>query len=150
MWFPLAFQVGFNYFQMIIVLKDRDFLFSLEVIGILMVISCIWPFKGATVNIGYCSSYFMNIGNIWNWSLCSLFVWMLVREGCHNWSKLLLIEYWLLYAWMYWPFSFQELRSQGAKEWHHVLALNICNISFRLAFPECGILYECISFSTSL
>ena len=57
MWLPLAFQVGLNYFQMIILLKDRDFLSSLEVIDILMVISCIWPFKGATVNIGYCISY---------------------------------------------------------------------------------------------
>ena len=46
---------------MIILLKDRDFLFSLEVIDILMVILCIWPFEGATVNIGYCGSYFMNI-----------------------------------------------------------------------------------------
>ena len=64
MWLPLAFQVGLNYFQMIIVLKDRDFLFSLEVIGILMVISCIWPFERATVNIGYCSGYLMNIVNI--------------------------------------------------------------------------------------
>ena len=61
MWLPLAFQVGLNYFQMIILLKDRDFLSSLEVIDILMVILCIWPFKGATVNIGYCSGYFMNI-----------------------------------------------------------------------------------------
>ena len=53
MWLPLAFQVGLNYFQMIILLRDRDFLSSLEVIDILMVILCIWPFEGATVNIGY-------------------------------------------------------------------------------------------------
>ena len=33
MWLPLAFHIGLNHFQMIIVLKDRDFLFSLEVIG---------------------------------------------------------------------------------------------------------------------
>ena len=92
MWLPLAFQVGLNYFQMINLLKDRDFLSSLEVIDILMVISCIWPLKGATVNIGYCSGYC----KIFETGLC--LYECLSGKGATNWCKLLLIEYWSLYA----------------------------------------------------
>ena len=92
MWLPLAFQVGLNYFQMIILLKDRYFLSSLEVIDILVVISCIWPFEGATVNVGYCSSYC----KIFETGLCSYEC--LSGKGATNWSKLLLVEYWPSYA----------------------------------------------------
>ena len=95
MWLPLAFQVGLNYFQMIILLKDRDFLSSLEVIDILMVILCIWPFEGATVNIGYCIGYC----KIFETGLLALCLYeCLSGKGATNWSKLLLVEYWPSYA----------------------------------------------------
>ena len=61
-----------------------------------MVVLCIWSFEGATMNIGYCSSY---CKNIWNIGELVFLVFLLICmneclsvKGATNWSKLLLID----------------------------------------------------------
>ena len=101
---------------MIIVIGDRDFLFSLEVIGYFN---------------GYCVSG-LSKEPLWILVIVAVIVKYLklvsllsarmnaclgrVPPTGLSCSSLT----WSLYAWMYWFFSFQELRSQGAKEWHSV------------------------------
>ena len=103
-----------------------------------MVIAFIWLFEEATVNIGYCSSYFKNIWNIRKLVfLVSLLICMnefLSGKGATNWSRSLLICMNVL------AFQFpgaKEPRSQtGLWPWMSE-CLNVCNISFRVTgLPE--------------
>ena len=113
-----------------------------------MIILCIWPFEAATVNIGYCSGYFKNI--VKYFKLVSLLI------ACMNAclgrvpprSKSLLVCLNVL------AFQFPEAkepRSPGETPCDGPECLNALHpifLSDQLAFPNCGILYECISFST--
>ena len=115
-----------------------------------MVIACIWLFEGATVNIGYCSSY-CKIFETGLFALCSYEC--LSKKGATNRSKFLVNL--VLVCLNVLAFQFpgaKEQRSQG---------VTLCgceyNISFRLTgLPEVWPLYECIqcisflAFSTHL
>ena len=77
---------------------------------------------------------------------------MLIWEGCHQLVQAAPHRILALVCLHVLAFQFpgaKEPRSQGAKEWHCVLALNVCNISFRLAFPECGLCMNVLNVSLS-
>ena len=108
-----------------------------------MVIPCIWPFKGATVNIGYCSGYCKIFGT-GLFAHCSYEC--LPGKGATNWSNLLLIDFWPLYSWMYWPFSIQEPSSQGVTPCCGCVWIFL---SDWLAFPKCGLCMNVLNVSLS-
>ena len=120
-----------------IVIRDRDFLFSLEVISYLMDIACIWLLKeplSILVIVVVILRIFEILEKLVFLLICSYEC--LSGKGATNWSRSLLVCLNVL------AFQFP-----GAKESDRVMALNVwmlvyeCNISdslVPLVFPECG------------